>query len=267
VQSIDRAVQILRCFDARHPQLGISELARRTGLSTSTVHRLLGSMADNDLVRQTADRRYELGPLIIRLGRNGGIRTTLREAALPVARRLRDELDETVGIHELLHSGHRAVVDQVESHQELRRTYTEFGVPLPLPHGAPGKALLAHLPEKHREAVLARPIDPATPRTIADPAALRVQLEEVRARGWAYSDAERTPGIRAVAAPIFDDSGVVIGALGLSVPMIRMPDERCGEFGRRIKGAAWEVSESLGATREAVDLAMAEGRTVITEQL
>ncbi|MBK5249706.1 MAG: IclR family transcriptional regulator [Actinomycetales bacterium] len=252
VQSIDRAVMLLRCFDARQPEIGISDLARRTGLSTSTVHRLLVSMTDNGLVRKTADRRYSLGPLVIQLGRNGGIPTRLLDVALPVARKARNEVDETVGIHELLPTGHRAVVDQVESHQELRRTYTELGVPLPIAHGAPGKAMLAFLPTERREWELSQPIDAATPRTIADPEALREQLTAIRERGWAYSDAERTPGIRAVAAPIFDHTGGVIGALGFSVPTVRMDDSRSDELGARIKAAAWEVSKTLGATPETV---------------
>ncbi len=252
VQSIDRAVAILRCFDSRRPEIGISELSRRTGLSTSTVHRLLSSMAENDLVRRSAERRYSLGPLIIQLGRNGGFPTTLRDAALPFARELRDEVDETVGIHELLPSGRRRVVDQVESHQELRRTYTEFGVPIPLPHGAPGKVLLAHLLLERQEWWLSRPIDAATSRTIADPAALRTQLAAIRDRGWASSDGERTPGIRAVAAPIFDHTGAVAGALGLSVPTIRMDAARSEQLGRRVVDVAWRISQILGATREGV---------------
>jgi IclR family acetate operon transcriptional repressor len=248
VQSIDRAVAILRCFDARQPEIGISDLARRTGLSTSTVHRLLVSMSDNDLVRQSSDRRYSLGPLVIQLGRNGGIPSTFIDAALPVATAARDEVDETVGIHELLPNGQRAVVDQVESRQELRRTYTELGTPLPIAHGAPGKAMLAFMPAERREWWLAQGIDAATPSTIADPGLLRAQLAEIRERGWSYSDAERTPGIRAVAAPVFDHTGAVIGALGYSVPTVRMDPARVLQLGERIKAAAWQVSATLGAT-------------------
>lgn len=243
---------ILRCFDTRRPEIGISELARRTGLSTSTVHRLLASMGDNGLVRQSADRRYSLGPLVIQLGRNGGIPNTLRDAALPAAQEARDDVDETVGVHELLPTDERAVLDQVESHQELRRTYTEFGIPLPIAHGAPGKAMLAFLPAERRERCLAKRIDPATPATIADPDVLRDQLTEIRRRGWAYSDAERTPGIRAIAAPIFDHTGSVVGALGYSVPTVRMDGGRVADLGARIKSAAWQVSTTLGATEAAL---------------
>src|SRR5215207_2961802 len=73
VQSIDRAVAILRCFDSRRPELGISELARSTGLSTSTVHRLLGAMQANHLIRQTGTKRYGLGPLLLQLANSGAM--------------------------------------------------------------------------------------------------------------------------------------------------------------------------------------------------
>lgn len=253
VQSIDRAVAILRCFDAHHSSLGISEIARMTGLSTSTTHRLLGAMTSNRLLAQAPDRRYRPGPLLVQLGRSGAVPSTLKDAALPFMTALRDEVDETVGLHELLPTGERVVVDQVESRQELRRTYTDIGVPIRLPQGAPGKAILSMLPVAQQEYWLSRPIESVTPRTITDPDELRAELAMARSRGWAGSRSERTPGIRAVAAPIFDHSGAVIGALGLSVPEVRLDDARAEELGDRVSSAAWDISEALGATRAAVE--------------
>jgi IclR family acetate operon transcriptional repressor len=168
---------------------------------------------------------------------------------------LRDEVDETVGLHELLPTGERVVVDQVESHHELRRTYTDIGVPIQLPHGAPGKAILSMLPREQQEHWLSRPIRSVTPRTVTDPAALRAELENTRRRGWAESISERTPGIRAVASPILDHSGAPIGALGLSVPEVRMDDARAQELGRRAAECAWQISEDLGASPAALEVA------------
>lgn len=253
VQSIDRAVAILRCFDAHHADLGISEIARATGLSTSTTHRLLASMTTNRLLGQGPDKRYRLGPLLVQLGRSGAVPSSLREAARPFMLALRDEVDETVGLHELLPTYERVVVDQVESRQELRRHYTDIGIPIALPNGAPGKCILSALPWERQEAVLERPIPAVTDRTVTDAEELRGELRLCRARGWAGSDAERTPGIRAVAAPVFDHTGRVVGALGLSVPTVRMGDARADELGHRVAEVAWEVSEALGATRSEVD--------------
>ena len=194
VQSIDRAVAILRCFDAHHAALGISDIARLTGLSTSTTHRLLGSMTANRLLNQGPDKRYRPGPLLVQLGRSGAVPSSLREAARPYMVALRDEVDETVGLHELLATYERAVVDQVESRQELRRHYTDIGVPIPLPNGAPGKAMLSTLPWARQQAALAQGIEPVTDKTVTDPEALAAELAIARERGWAGSDAERTPG-------------------------------------------------------------------------
>ncbi|MCW2735837.1 IclR family transcriptional regulator C-terminal domain-containing protein [Nocardioides sp.] len=115
-------------------------------------------------------------------------------------------------------------------------------------------------PVARQQAALARGIEPVTERTVTDPAALAAELETARRCGWAGSDAERTPGIRAVAAPVFDHTGMAVGALGLSVPSVRMDDARADELGARAAAVAWEVSEALGATRELVDERLALAR-------
>jgi IclR family transcriptional regulator, acetate operon repressor len=252
VQSIDRAAAILRSFSENRAELTLSEIARTTGLTTSTIHRLLASMQENQLVRQPRPRRYAPGPLIVQLVRGGAVATTLREAALPTMAALRDEIEETVGLHSLLPTDERVVVDQAESHHPLRRTYTELGMPIPLPYGAPGKVMCAWLPPARREAVLDRGLDPLTPTTVTDPDALRKQLAQVRRRGYATSFAERTPGIHTVAAALFDHNGDVTGCLSMSGPEMRMPTERLETLGPRVRRAAWAVSEGLGATTRVV---------------
>ena len=213
VQSIDRAAAILRCF-ADHPaELTLSEIARATGLTTSTVHRLLAAMQANQLVRQTRGRRYAPGQLLVQLVRTGAVSTTLRDAAMPAMVALRDEVEETVGLHTLTPDDERVVVDQVESHHPLRRTYTELGVPIPLPYGAPGKVLCAWLPRERREAVLHQQLTQLTPTTVIDPAELRSSARR-----------DRPPGLRDLNCrtdardPVGGRSGVRPQRLGHGVP-------------------------------------------------
>jgi IclR family acetate operon transcriptional repressor len=153
----------------------------------------------------------------------------------------------------LLPTGQRVVVDQVESRHQLRRTYTEFGIPVPLPLGAPGKVLLAFSPWERQVEVLAAPLAQVLPQTITDPVVLAAQLAEIRTKGFAKSMSERTPGIRSVAAPVFDHSGQAVGCLSISGPEMRMPAERLDELGELVVPAAWSVSELLGATPAARD--------------
>ena len=252
VQSIDRVAAILRSFSEHRAELTLSEISRSTGLTTSTVHRLLTAMHHNQLVRQSRERRYAPGPLIVQLVRGGAVPTTLREAAHPTMATLRDQVDETVGLHMLLPTDERVVVDQAESRQPLRRTYIEIGLPIPLPYGAPGKVLTAWLPPPRCEAVLQGEIAPLTPTSVTDPEELRRQFTEIRHRGFAMSLAERTPGIRSVAAAFFDHHGAVAGCLSVSGPEMRMPSERMQSIGPHVRQAAWVVSEALGATAAAL---------------
>jgi IclR family acetate operon transcriptional repressor len=252
VQSIDRAVAILRCFNGRKPELGISELSRSTGLSTSTVHRLLAAMQANHLVRQTGTKRYGLGPLLLQLANSGAMPRGLKEAALPFMTDLRDEFDETIGLHELLASGQRIVAAQVESHQELRRTYTDIGVPIRLVYGGPGKAILCAVPDSEWPRHLAEDIDQITSKTTVDRAAVEQELRMGRSRGYLQSRGQRTLGISAVAAPVFDHTQRVVGALGASVPEARMTPEREEHLGTRVREVAWELSTALGATADGV---------------
>ncbi len=251
VQSINRAVAILRCFDGRKPELGISEIARSTGLSTSTVHRLLSAMQDNHLVRQTGTKRYGLGPLLLQLANSGAMPRTLREAARPFMTDLRDEFDETIGLHEL-HGDHRIVAAQVEGNQELRRTHTDIGAPIRLAYGGPGKAILAVLPATELERHLREPIQPITTATTVAPADIEQELQTTRLRGYAESKGQRIVGIYAVAAPVFDHTQQVVGALGASVPEVRMDAERAQQIGGRVREVAWQLSTALGATAEGV---------------
>lgn len=252
VQSIDRAVSLLRCFTPQRPELSLSALARLSGLSTSTTYRLLTALQTNGLVVQgPAHRTYRLGPLILRLAGTLRLSSSVRDTALPIMRELRDQTDETVGLHLLLPDNTRTVVDQVESHQPLRRTYTEIGESIPLHQGAPGKLLLAFLSEREQQEVLGRPLAKATPATPTDAKLVRAELAAIRQRGYSVSLGERIPGISTVAAPIVNDTRRVESCISVSGPDTRMSAERISAFATLAVDAARQIGEALGATHDA----------------
>jgi IclR family transcriptional regulator, acetate operon repressor len=247
VQAIDRAVSLLRCFSQAEPRLSLSELSRRTGLSTSTAFRLLTSLQENGVLHQVTGRMYQLGPLFLQLASTAMSEIDLPGAARPIMTELRDQTNETVGLHVLLPNLTRLVLDQVESWQPLRRTYTELGQPMALHLGAPGKVLLAYLPEADRESVLARPMNKATPATITDLAELRANLSTIVQLGYGVSLAERVAGVRTVAAPIRNQFDRVTACLSVSGPEFRMPNERLAELGTLAAQAGLRISRLLGA--------------------
>lgn len=246
VQSLDRVVAILDAFSRDRPELGMSEIARMTGLTSSTAYRLLSALEAHDLVRQVNNRRYALGVHVRRLAHVASVRVTLQDTARPVLTGLRDVSGETVGLHVLQADFTRTVVDQAESREALRRTYTEFGEAIPLHQGAPGKVLLAYLPRDAREAVLAGPLEAATRRTIVDPNALRREIDAIRRRGCAFSYEERVLGIRTAAVPVRDHTGAVVASISVTGPATRMTKRRAREVAPLAVRAGGELSAQLG---------------------
>jgi IclR family acetate operon transcriptional repressor len=247
VQSFDRAVAILDAFTAERSELGVSQIARITGLKRSTVHRLLVTLRRHELVQQLPNSKdYALGPHVLRLAEVALYHLNLEKAAKEVMSRLRDRCDETVGLHARLGPTTRTVLDQVESRQPLRRIYTEIGMVIPIYLGAPGKVLLAYSSPELQEEVLSGRLEPVTARTITDPQKLRTELARTRKNGYALSLEERVAGISTLAVPVANHTGTVIAALSVTGPSSRLSKKRLLEFVPLAGGAAREISTDLG---------------------
>jgi len=222
VQSIDRAVALLASFTRERPIAGVSELARLTGLSRSTVHRLLSTLSNHGMVQQLSGHTaYSLGPRLLTLAETARGHLTLDRQAEPVMTWLRDRTSETVGLHVLDAGPSRRTVAQVESTQALRRTYTDLGSPRPAHLGAPGKILLAFADEELRQRILSSPLRRADGRTPVPVSELRAELARIVERGYATSVEERVRGVVALAVPVRDHTGLVVAALSVSIPAAR----------------------------------------------
>ena len=112
IQSLDRAVAVLNSFTPERAQLGVTEIARLTGLTRGTAHRIVANLESHQLLQRVQPgNRYALGPGLLRLAHSARVRINLQECAGPIMTRLRDETNETVGLHvvdgRLLPGGHR----------------------------------------------------------------------------------------------------------------------------------------------------------------
>jgi DNA-binding IclR family transcriptional regulator len=249
VQTFDRAVAILDAFTVDRPELGVSEIARITGLSRSTVHRLLATLRRHELVQQIpSTRNYALGPHLLRLAQIAFSNVNLQNVAKTIMVELRDRCDETVGLHIRLGPTTRTVLDQVESKQALRRTYNEIGVAIPIYQGAPGKVLLGYDDVELQERILSGTLESATARTITDPVKLRAELKRARKNGYALSFEERVEGISTVAVPIANHTHRVIAALSVTGPSSRVGRKQLLAFAGPAQEAARRISASLGFT-------------------
>lgn len=244
IAAVDRAVAVLDVFTRGELQLGVSEIARCAGLSTSTAHRVLASLCTHGLVTKVGPN-YALGPRILRLAAAARDTGNLATVARPVMARLRDVTGETVGLHVIKARG-RFVIDQAESTQPLRRTYTEWGQSIPLHQGAPSRVLLAYSDDQTIAEVLAGPFESITPSTVVDSDQLRNQLDLIRQNGYTFSFEERVTGIRSIAVPLRDYTGAVVAAMSVTGPAMRVTEEWMHRTLPVILQAATDISADLG---------------------
>jgi DNA-binding IclR family transcriptional regulator len=240
---LDKAMAVLRVFLRGGVALGPREIAARTGLPLPTVYRLARALEEHGLLEREGER-FKLGLALLHLGARvaGGIE--LRREAMPHLEWLSERTGENAELH-IRHEEVRVPVELVRSSQNLR-PFVEIGAPVPLHLGAAGKVLLAWLPEEKRDALAAASAARFGGAEAFDAGALRERLVKVRAEGWAASDGERSPGVAAIAAPVFGAGGEVEGALLLSAPSARLPTKQRRKFVPLVREAAARASRDLG---------------------
>jgi DNA-binding IclR family transcriptional regulator len=166
--------------------------------------------------------------------------------ALPALRRLAAEFNETalLGLY-LEQQGQMMFAERVDGTEPLQYQIALL-TPLPLIWGASGKAILAFLEPPVIDAVrrAARPA-PTDGRAPPDKPRLKVELEEIRRRGFVVSEGEKLPGARGVAAPVFGPAGVV-GCICMTSPANRLPKVNVGFLATRIVAEANYLSTVYG---------------------
>lgn len=250
--SVEKAIDILFCFDSEHPQLRLTDISERVNLHKSTVHRLLSLLRKKGLiVSDPASQLYCLGPGVVELSWAVLRQQDLRTVCRPYLERLRRSSNETVSLYTRM--GHkRLCVEELESGQDIKYSHT-VGLTAPLHVGAPGKALLAFLPNEELESLLHElSLIAITPETLTDPEQLRAELHATRKRGYAVSSGERSSGASAVAAPIRDWSGKTVAALGVLGPSQRLTRGVLKALGQNVMQVAQEISITLGYHPDAV---------------
>ncbi|MBW1600606.1 IclR family transcriptional regulator [Streptomyces sp. JJ66] len=248
VQSLERAFDLLERMADAGGEVGLSELSGTSGLPLPTIHRLMRTLVACGYVRQQPNRRYALGPRLIRLGESAS--RLLGTWARPYLARLVEETGETANMA-LLDGDEAVYVAQVPSRHSMRM-FTEVGRRV-LPHSTGvGKALLAgHDPQEVR-ALLARTGMPAaTERTIVTPEGFLQALELTRERGFALDDNEQEVGVRCIAVPVPDSP--TAAAISISGPAGRVTDAATDKIVPLLQEVARELSAALATTAAPVN--------------
>ncbi|MDA8189788.1 MAG: IclR family transcriptional regulator [Dehalococcoidales bacterium] len=245
LQAVTRSLEVLGVLASLPREWGVKELATQLDLPGGTVYRLLATLEAGGFVRQNgATKKYRLGLRLLELGNAVARGLSIRDVAKPFLSRLVEETRETS--HLTIMDGSEVVyIDFAFSPEPIQLT-VQIGGRRPAHCTAPGKAMLAYLPKKIFDKVVADGLIPYTPHTITDPEHLALELQVVREQGYAINLRQMRTEASGVAAPVFDHSGNVIAALGISGPSIRITDDVVPRMGIYVARAAAELSRELG---------------------
>ena len=211
-----RALAVLGAFDAEHPTLTLTQIARRAELPPPTAHRLVAELETWQALARRADGRFEIGRRLWQLGLLAPLHHELREVASPFMHDVHAATGDVV--HLAVREGTLALYVESVVGSGSVAVVSRAGSRLPLHATGVGKVLLAAAPPEVVDQVLSGPTR-VTRHTITEPGRLGRELAETRRRGYASTAEEMTLGSCSVAVPIRRrDSTAVIAALGVVAP-------------------------------------------------
>jgi len=224
VASLERGLSVIRAFDADHPSLSLSDVARATGLSRASARRFLHTLVELGYVRSDG-KLFSLRPQILELGYAYLSSVTLPEIAQPHLRALSDEVGESSSVSVL--EPPDVVYVARASVRRIVRISINVGTRYPAFATSMGRVLLADKPQAWIDDYLKSTLrEPLTPRTITDPDRLREVLAQVAKDGYAIVNQEIEVGLRSIAVPIRDLDGAVVAAMNIPTPAAAWTNQR-----------------------------------------
>jgi IclR family acetate operon transcriptional repressor len=246
VQSVDRALLIIETLAEDDEGYRLTDLAVRTGLPASTVHRLLTTLEKRRFVQfDRDDSLWHIGAKSFAVGSTFVRRRNFVTEALPYLRKLRDQTRETANLA-VVDDGAMIVLTRVES-REITRSVTKVGGRVPMVASGLGKALLSTYSERDVFAIIQRDGMPRlTSKSIVRAGELCKSLHDIRRQGYSVDDEEAMVGLRCVSAVVYDDCSEPLAAISVSGKTARVPNDRLPILGKLVQEVAAELTKAMG---------------------
>lgn len=247
IHVVGKAINLLETLSRSKTGFTVSELSAQMGLPKTTVFRLLMTLAGKGYVEKIPNsERYQLGVRLLMLGTTILDRMDLRSIARPFIEDLARKTREVVHLA-ILDAEEVVYIDKVESLDHPIRIYSQIGRRVPAYCTGLGKVLLSGLSDQGIDAYVAQNgLKKFTEKTITDSATLKKELAGIREKKYGIDDAEHEEGIFCVAAPLFERSRKMAGAISVSGPVIYITKERLPEIIACVTETAGNISRSLG---------------------
>ncbi|UOQ44286.1 IclR family transcriptional regulator [Halobacillus salinarum] len=246
-KSLERCLILINKLADYPKGLGITELSHHLDIPTTTVHRIVSTLLNFNMVKKDINTgKVLLGMHMVYLASKIIDSIDLRESARPYLEDLRDKTNEV--IHLCVRENEEVVyIDKVESNQKVKIA-SKIGYRANLHCTGVGKALLTGLEDEEVRKILKnKGMTKYTETTIIDPEQMIKHLHEIKNKGYAIDNLEHEADIRCVAAPILDYTNKVIAAISIAGPETRVTNQKIEqELAPLIKETALSISKSLG---------------------
>lgn len=249
VPSLKLGIAILEYVSSYPHGRLISEIGEALKTPMSSIYRIVMVLEElGYLKRDAEDKRICLTTEMLRIGQRAITEKSLVEESLDVMRGLRDQVTDTVliGIRE----GLEVIVLEEAQGSRMFHFVSKLGFRLNLHCSAPGKAILAFLPEEEREMCLKKmKLVRYNSRTIVSCERLRDELLGAHRLGWALDRAEQFDGVYCIGAPVFDRTGYPVAAIWVTGLLMDIEENKIPEIGRKVRSAADSISGRMGWTK------------------
>jgi len=244
VKSANRVLEILELLADHEHGLSVKEISDALSFPQSSTFNLVQTLFTDGYIVQSYNKRYKLGPKLIRIGVRALASFDLHTDARIYLQELMEKVEETVFMA-VLSDKELVYIAKVDSNRSVK-TSAEIGLRKPLYCTGLGKAFLSFLPKEKREEIYQHTSwEVLTPKTITSPQELEQQLSEFSKMGYAIDDEESEEGLFCYAAPIFDTSGEIVAAISTAGPKERIT-KNSEEVVAALLNTSGRISENLG---------------------
>ena len=246
MRTVDKAMTLMGMFSRGSPEIGLSDLASRAKFDKATTHRLLASLAKHGLVEQNLQtKKYHLGPSVLRLAILREATVPMEKIVEPAVRRLVEVTGETSCFN--LVAGDALSTACIIECPQANRVILDRGGVLPFHGTASGIAVLAFLPPQAFNKVMTRPLGTFTKATVTDKAILQKLIDNARRTGIGVANQSFENDVHGVAAPVFNTSGIPIGAVAVLTPASRVSRAVDAKNREAVLRAAIDLTRAFGA--------------------
>jgi DNA-binding IclR family transcriptional regulator len=246
IQSVAHALDVLEEFRGDTDELGVTELSKKLKLHKNNVFRILATLQSRSYIEQNrSNDNYRLGIKCLELGQTFIRQRGLLKQAKPILQDLAATTGETSYIS-IIRGNEVVYLDAVETSSTVR-VVSRVGLHMPVHATAAGKALVAFESDEELQKRFSGDLPQYTKGTMTRPEDLMKDLHEIRERGYATDYEEFEEGLRCIGAPVRDYTRKVVGAISVSGPANRLPDDKIAQkIGPEVDRAARAISARLG---------------------